>query len=189
MSTSEGQHDDAPGQPLWLAAERYRVSQGLTKPDFVARMGIGRVTYDRLATQPKPPIARTVKKVADAVGLDYSEAMKLAGYVTAVLNATLPAIQGSFSASTNVQSAGDVDAVINLRPLREQAGASGRTLGDVLVEAGLATPEELKLTVDEVVEEIESDDLPDDLKQEFLDGYRQLREQVAEAARHRRGPD
>lgn len=70
---------DAPGLPLWRAAERKRVEEGVGKAEWVAQMGIGRVTYDRLARQENPPIIRTVKRIADRVGMPVHEAMRLVG--------------------------------------------------------------------------------------------------------------
>ncbi|MDX3111386.1 hypothetical protein PW035_62040 [Nonomuraea angiospora] len=70
----------APGLPLWRAAERKRAEDGVGKVEWVAQIGIGRRSYDRLALQEGPPIARTVKKIANRIGMPVHEAMALAGH-------------------------------------------------------------------------------------------------------------
>lgn len=183
--TEQGRHDGPPGRPLWQAADRHRVEKEWSKGRLVKEIGISRVTFDRLLTQENPPWGRTVKRIADVIGMDYEDAMVLAGHPRGSISATLPALTGSFAGSTPVRAISDVDIRAYLLQLRAYARERGQTLGDVLVTSGLAEPEELKLTEDEIVREIENDDLPDDIRQEFLDGYRRLKEQVAESARRR----
>lgn len=183
--TDQGRHDGPPGRPLWQAAERKRVAEGWTKLELVERIGIGRVTFDRLQTQENPPIARTVKKIANAIGLDVFEAMKLSGLDDSEADIALTNPDGTRTYVEVKHYSPEVERT--LAGLREAADKLGRTLGDILVLTGLAGPEELKLTENDVVREIENDDLPDDIRQEFLDGYRRLKEQVAESARRRQG--
>ncbi len=74
-----------------------------------------------------------------------------------------------------------------LDALRETGRRLGRTLGDLLVEGGYVSPLDLALTPrrpDPVVEELEGDpDLPDEVKQRMLEGYRALRQEIAESLR------
>ncbi|MFC4063054.1 hypothetical protein ACFOWE_32650 [Planomonospora corallina] len=75
----------------------------------------------------------------------------------------------------------------HLDVLREAARRTGRTLGDMLVEGGHASPADLVLTprrTDPVAEELEADpDLPDEVKQRILEGYRALRQEIAASLR------
>ncbi|GAA3158548.1 hypothetical protein GCM10010466_56630 [Planomonospora alba] len=70
---------------------------------------------------------------------------------------------------------------------RETGRRTGRTLGDMLVAGGYASPQDLALTLrrpDPVVEELEGDPgLPDEVKQRILEGYRALRREIAESLR------
>jgi transcriptional regulator with XRE-family HTH domain len=153
MSTSEGQHDRTPGRPLWLAAERKRVAEGWTKGELVQRAGIGRVTYDRLESQSNPPIGRTVKKVADAIGMDYEDALRLAGHGTEEVGTTAaaaPLTRVMWPGSDGVIRLEihdfDHDTVaMHIRSLRDAADAAHLTLGETLIITGLATAEELAL--------------------------------------------
>ncbi|GAT67810.1 hypothetical protein PS9374_03469 [Planomonospora sphaerica] len=92
------------------------------------------------------------------------------------------------------RASGASDVVIDAAVLRSQLGAlsevgrrTGRTLGDMLVEGGYVSPLELALTPrrpDPVVEELKGDpDLPDEVKQRMLEGYRALRQEIAESLR------
>ncbi|MBF8187345.1 hypothetical protein ITP53_16715 [Nonomuraea sp. K274] len=152
--TDQGRYSGPPGRPLWLAAERARATKfgGESKYDFVLnRLRIGRVTYDRLERNTKRPIVRTVKKIADGIGMPLDEALHLAGYETAMAG---PPDSG---VDLVVQGPGGVMLVQvkdfqrqlteqQIEALREAGEEVGRTLGDVLVILGLAEPEELKLT-------------------------------------------
>lgn len=166
-----------PGRPLWLAAEKARLEKFDAEDvvNFAPRIGIGRSTYNRLQWQRDRPATRTVKKIAATIGLPLADAMRLAGY--------------SIEDPRQEQDPVAEWARPQIRALREIAEQTGATLGQVLVQYNLARPEELRLTADEVVGEIQSDtDLPDDLKKQFLDGYRRLRREVAETARRRQEP-
>ncbi|MFJ2029465.1 helix-turn-helix domain-containing protein [Streptosporangium sp. NPDC087985] len=187
MDTREGQqqkqHDhDPPGLRLWERAEQVRLARGWSKTELAERMGMGRVTYDRLRTQENKPQAKTVRRVADAIGISHTEAGVLAGLIeqpaSRMEQVLTDAIAGHLRGVPS-------EAERHVRALREAGQESGKTLGDVLVLAGLAEPDELKVTrKDPVVEELEDDpELPDDIKKEFLDGYRRLRAEVAARVR------
>lgn len=57
------------------------VRAGITKAQLHDRTGIARSTIDKWKTAPKPPQIPTVLAVADALGLDRDEAVRLAGIV------------------------------------------------------------------------------------------------------------
>lgn len=145
--TEQGRHDDTtpPGRPLWAAAERARVAEGIGKQAWAKELGIGRVTYDRLRTQPTAPIARTVKKIADRIKLDYDEAMRLAGLsdegqdldVVVIRNGRHIVIQAKHIQRGVIEQ--------QLAALRKVAAEAGRTLGDILVVTELAAAAELEL--------------------------------------------
>lgn len=71
-----------PAAPLHQRTEYERAKRKWSKQEFAARAGIGRVTYDRLATQPTPPIARTVQKLCAALDIDLADGLRLAGLDT-----------------------------------------------------------------------------------------------------------
>lgn len=151
--TEQGRRDDTPppGRPLWAAAERARVAAGTSKVDWTREIGIGRVTYDRLFDQENPPIARTVKKIADKIGIDYEHAMRLAGLgdnddgVVVAQAGRVKVIQAKKFQRSLVED--------QLNILRQVGAKSGRTLGDILVTTSLARKDELEVTdrKDEIV--------------------------------------
>lgn len=146
--TEQGRHDDAtpPGRPLWAAAERARVAAGVAKFDWVKEIGIGRVTYDRLATQTSPPIARTVKKIADRISLDYDEAMRLAGLAGQDHGVDLIVIRDGQRVLVQAKHFQRAGLERHLDALRKMAAEAGRTLGDILVITDLATERELEVS-------------------------------------------
>lgn len=73
--------DDArvPAHGLYLLVMERLALTGMTKTELRKRTGVARSTIDSWATQATPPQARTVNKVADALGIDRVEALRLAG--------------------------------------------------------------------------------------------------------------
>ncbi|MGW6498583.1 restriction endonuclease [Nonomuraea angiospora] len=180
--TDQGRYSGPPGRPLWLAAERARAAKfgGESKYDFVLnRLKIGRVTYDRLEKNPTRPIIRTVKKIADGIGMPLDEAMHLAGYETAMAGPPDSGVDLVVQGPNGVMLVQVKDFQRQLTEkqidaLREAGEETGRTLGDVLVILGLAEPEELKLTR---------------YNQDYgEDSSTAIGGEAAEAARSRRGP-
>ncbi|MBG0814180.1 hypothetical protein [Planomonospora sp. ID82291] len=111
---------------------------------------------------------------------------------TAVRAAAPPAARMPSPSDDTVLGAlgAEVDAGIlrsQLGALREAGLRTGRTLGDMLVEGGYVSPLDLARTArlpDPVVGELEDDpDLPDEVKQRMLEGYRALRQEIAESLR------
>lgn len=72
-----------PGAPLHRHAELERAKRGWSKGELAQHAGIGRRTYDRLAINLEPPIARTVHRLCQALGMDIAEGLRLAGLDTA----------------------------------------------------------------------------------------------------------
>lgn len=73
--------DDArvPAHGLYLRVMERLALTGMTKTELRKRTGVARSTIDSWATQAAPPQARTVNKVADALGIDRVEALRLGG--------------------------------------------------------------------------------------------------------------
>ncbi|MGP3914332.1 helix-turn-helix domain-containing protein [Nonomuraea sp. 10N515B] len=68
-----------PAAPLHQRAEAERTKRGWTRDELARHAGIGRLTYDRLATNLEPPIPRTVRKLCQALDIDLAEGLRLAG--------------------------------------------------------------------------------------------------------------
>lgn len=68
-----------PAHGLYLRVLERLALTGMTKTELRKRTGVARSTIDSWATQTTPPQARTVNKVADALGIDRVEALRLAG--------------------------------------------------------------------------------------------------------------
>lgn len=64
---------------LWVRIEQLRVAKGLAQSALVAQSGISASTINRLKTSTRAPQPRIVYALADAVGLDRDEAVRLAG--------------------------------------------------------------------------------------------------------------
>ncbi|MBG0830554.1 helix-turn-helix transcriptional regulator [Planomonospora sp. ID67723] len=180
MKQREGRHDHAPGRPLWDRAEQERVRRGWTQEELADRAGISRVTFMRLKTQATSPRATTVNKLADAIGVSHEEAAELAGLVDqsvrGTMDVTLPSITGSLE---GIAQQADPETARRIQALRDAGRALGRSLGDVLVFSGLATPDDLRLSQDPLVEELVNDpQLPDEVRDHLKDTYRRLRARV-----------
>jgi transcriptional regulator with XRE-family HTH domain len=180
------QHDQGPpGRPLWERAEAARIAGGWSKGQWAERIGIGRVTYDRLREQDNKPLARTVNKIADAIGISHTAAGVLGGLIEQPSSAMETALR---DATADHTSSVRGDVAQHLQALRQASREQGKTLGDVLVLAGLAEADELKMTPqpagpDSVTRTEQDPDIPDEIKQTLLDGYRRLVAEVADSVR------
>jgi transcriptional regulator with XRE-family HTH domain len=76
--------EGAPAAPFHQAVVRALRDQRKTKLWLHQETGIARNTINAWETQPRPPQARTVMAVADALGMDRIEALQLAGIVPGV---------------------------------------------------------------------------------------------------------
>lgn len=75
------QHESAPARPLYDEVERIRLRNGWTRIQLAKKAGVGRNTIDNWRTQPRAPLAPTVKDVAERLGIDADLALRLAGIV------------------------------------------------------------------------------------------------------------
>lgn len=68
-----------PAAPLHQRAEAERARRGWSVTELAVHAGIGRRTYERLATEFEPPAVRTVRKLCQALDIDLAEGLRLAG--------------------------------------------------------------------------------------------------------------
>lgn len=73
------EQQSAPARPLYDLIERIRIREGWTKVQVARHLGMNRGTIENWKTQPRSPQATTVKDVANRLGIDYDEALALAG--------------------------------------------------------------------------------------------------------------
>lgn len=159
MTTSSRSAVDPPGRPLWLASEEKRVREGWTKIQLAARAGIGRMTYDRLESQENPPHARTVKRLAEAIGMPYVEAVRLSGLVDSpdTDDHPEPTDYEIISALVTAPPKKRVPLAVTsetrnaVQTLRKQAREADLSLGEFLVAARLAEREELDSTAQSLI--------------------------------------
>ncbi|MFI7608698.1 helix-turn-helix domain-containing protein [Micromonospora sp. NPDC049366] len=72
---------------LWLRVEEYLSNNiEVTKTELARRTRLSRPTIDRLRDGRRPPERATVRAIADAIDLDYDEALQLAGYPGPVID-------------------------------------------------------------------------------------------------------
>jgi transcriptional regulator with XRE-family HTH domain len=76
------QQPTPPALPLWNCVEGIRIREGWSKVQLARRLGMDRGTISNWQTQPLPPLASTVKTVAERLGIDHEDALRLAGVVT-----------------------------------------------------------------------------------------------------------
>ena len=68
-----------PALPLWRRVEDIRLRAGWTRSELARRLGMDRGTIDKWKSQPRPPLATTVRAVSDRLGIPLNEALELAG--------------------------------------------------------------------------------------------------------------
>lgn len=76
--------ESAPAAPFHQAVLRALRDQRKNKLWLHKETGVARNTINAWATQPRPPQARTVIRVADALGIDHAEALRLAGLAPSI---------------------------------------------------------------------------------------------------------
>lgn len=92
LATIRDMPDQARG-PAYLLYERVMremALRGWTKIELARHADVARSSVDKLATQPRPPQAATVNKLADVLGIPRPEALELAGILTARAAAAVP---------------------------------------------------------------------------------------------------
>lgn len=70
---------EAPARPLYDRLRRIQLDNGWTNVQLAEKADISRGTIDNWKTQPRSPLAATVKAVAERLGIPYPEALELAG--------------------------------------------------------------------------------------------------------------
>lgn len=68
-----------PALPFYERVEQIRLDQGWTRVKLAHVANVSRGTIDSWKTQPRPPLAPTVVAVAERLGIDRDEALRLAG--------------------------------------------------------------------------------------------------------------
>ncbi|WP_433252954.1 helix-turn-helix domain-containing protein [Streptosporangium sp. CA-135522] len=68
-----------PARALWERVINEMNIRGWTKIELAAQTGLGRNTVDLMKTNRRPPLARTVNKLADVLDIPRKEAYRLAG--------------------------------------------------------------------------------------------------------------
>lgn len=147
----------------------------LNQADLARLSGKAQSTVSRWTNSRNQPNYEAIKRLTDSLKRDYprlgnlpDRLMVAAGY-------------GAPSASPPPPSPPDGDAAEDVfDALRAEAQTSEKkTLGDILVERGLATPEELTLSDqkrrDPIVKEILESDLSEDTKNFLLQDYAEMR--------------
>jgi transcriptional regulator with XRE-family HTH domain len=81
--TEHGEAASAPARPLYDRVEQIRLKRGLSKIEIADLIGVARSTIDKWQRNRRPPGARTVKDVAERLGIDHDEALRLAGITSA----------------------------------------------------------------------------------------------------------
>lgn len=72
----------APALPLYERVKREIALRGWTWTQLTKETKLARSTFNSWKTQPQPPQPRPVNAVADTLGIDRMEALKLAGILT-----------------------------------------------------------------------------------------------------------
>lgn len=78
-ATTRYMSDRAPAAAFHAAIKAALDQMGRTQVWLSKETGIPRSTLNAWKTQPRPPYAKTVIRVADALGMDRNEALRLAG--------------------------------------------------------------------------------------------------------------
>ena len=133
--------DDArvPAHGLYLRVMERLALTGMTKTELRKRTGVARSTIDSWATQATPPQARTVNKVADALGIDRVEALRLAGILDetsapAPQIVPLDAFERAVSADERLSDAEKTAAILRHREqIRQQLEELGITQTPALI--------------------------------------------------------
>ncbi|WP_320066708.1 helix-turn-helix transcriptional regulator [Micromonospora sp. RTGN7] len=74
---------------FWWRVRTEQDARGWTDDELRNRSGVARTTVDRLQVGRRPPTARVVNALADALDIDMSEAHRLAGRTPAAPNADI----------------------------------------------------------------------------------------------------
>lgn len=111
---SEG-YDSPPARALFDRAEREWRHRSWTISDVATRTGLSRATIYRLRMGKRPPLAETVNKIADLLGIDRDHAYELAG-LTSTPDETVvrAAIEGDAAHETELRQTEDGAVIITV---------------------------------------------------------------------------
>lgn len=160
----------SPGQfGLWLREELtrrgYQERGGLSQ--FARKAGVHLSIISRVVNEGRAPEIDALRRIGKALGYSLGEMLIFAGIATAEELPVRPAHSGLAIATNGTAPLPDV-----LRELRASAATEGKTVGELMVEHGLAVEEELvippALPPDPIIEEIEASDLPEQTKTNLI---------------------
>jgi transcriptional regulator with XRE-family HTH domain len=77
------QQQSPPALPFYERVEQIRLERGWTRVKLARTAKVSRGTIDNWKSQPRAPLAPTVTEVADRLGIDRDEALRLAGITRA----------------------------------------------------------------------------------------------------------
>lgn len=113
---------------FWWRMEAARTALEMSKTELAAVSGIPRSTFDNLQTSTRPPQARIVHALADALSIPRDEADELAGLRPGAVNATDSGVVAAIETS-NVYSDEQKQLLLDL--IRTIDQANGRVPGPV----------------------------------------------------------
>ncbi|MGH3585304.1 MAG: helix-turn-helix domain-containing protein [Pseudonocardia sp.] len=68
-----------PALPWWERLEDLRMDKGWSRVQLAQKAGVARTTVDGWKSNPRAPLVTTVVEVADRLGIERQEALRLAG--------------------------------------------------------------------------------------------------------------
>lgn len=170
------------GKLIRRARQRYRPK--IAMADAAARVGISTENWGHIERgyqstgrghQPRTviPPADTLAHMANALDVTPEELSAIGRQDAADALRDLRAREGAVAASGQLAVANGLTSARQvLNSLRERGAAEARSLGEVLVQEGLADPEELiipdALPPDPIVEEINTSDISDKTKAKLI---------------------
>jgi hypothetical protein len=185
-----------PGQfGLWLREELTRrgyLDQRGGLSQFARAADVHLSIISRVVNEGRAPEIDALRRIGKVLGYSLGEMLIFAGIATADELPVRPVHSGTASGANGTAALPDV-----LRELRASAATEGKTVGELLVEHGLAVQEELvippSLPPDPIIMEIEASDLPEETKVNLIRMHLENRSRRFEEARlerqRRRKPD
>ena len=75
------ERDRGAAYALYEAVQRALAAKGWTTTDLKRESGVARSTVSGWATRPRPPQKRSVRAVAESLGMDLDDALRMAGII------------------------------------------------------------------------------------------------------------